>query len=34
MALTNEIIRQHLTEKFGEEIYDWREPYGNADIYF
>lgn len=28
MALTNEIIRQHLTERFGEEIYDWDEPYG------
>ncbi|HEY5407886.1 MAG TPA: NADH-quinone oxidoreductase subunit C [Ginsengibacter sp.] len=28
MALTNETIRQHLTEKFGEHIYDWSEPYG------
>ena len=28
MALTNETIRQHLTEKFGEDIYDWNEPYG------
>ncbi len=28
MALSNETIRQHLTEKFGEEIYDWSEPYG------
>jgi NADH-quinone oxidoreductase subunit C len=28
MALTNETIRQHLTEKFGEDIYDWCEPYG------
>jgi NADH-quinone oxidoreductase subunit C len=28
MALTNETIRQQLTEKFGEEIYDWSEPYG------
>jgi NADH-quinone oxidoreductase subunit C len=28
MALTNEIVRQHLTEKFGEDIYDWSEPYG------
>ncbi|MEO8413944.1 MAG: NADH-quinone oxidoreductase subunit C [Ginsengibacter sp.] len=27
MALTNEIIRQHVTEKFGEEIYDWSELY-------
>ena len=28
MALTNETIRQQLTEKFGEEIYYWSEPYG------
>ncbi len=28
MALTNETIKQQLTEKFGEEIYDWSEPYG------
>jgi NADH-quinone oxidoreductase subunit C len=28
MALTNDIIRQHITEKFGEDIYDWNEPYG------
>jgi len=28
MGLTNEIIRQHITEKFGENIYDWDEPYG------
>jgi len=28
MALTNGTIRQQLTEKFGEEIYDWSEPYG------
>ncbi len=28
MALINETIRQHLTEKFGENIYDWSEPYG------
>ncbi|HVZ98394.1 MAG TPA: NADH-quinone oxidoreductase subunit C [Chitinophagaceae bacterium] len=28
MALTNDIIKQHLTEKFGEEVYDWSEPYG------
>jgi NADH-quinone oxidoreductase subunit C len=28
MALTNEIIRQRLTEKFDENIYDWNEPYG------
>ena len=28
MALTNETIRQQLTEKFGGEIYDWSEPYG------
>ncbi len=28
MALTNDIIRQKLTEKFGEQITDWEEPYG------
>jgi len=28
MALTNEIIRQKLTEKFGEQISEWEEPYG------
>ena len=28
MALTNEIIRQKLIEKFGEEITGWEEPYG------
>ena len=28
MALTNETIRQQLTEKFGEQIYNWEEPYG------
>lgn len=28
MALTNEIIRQKLTEKFGEQISAWEEPYG------
>lgn len=28
MALTNEIIRQHLTDKFGEQVYDWEEQYG------
>ena len=28
MALTNEIIRQKLTEKFGEQISGWEEPYG------
>jgi NADH-quinone oxidoreductase subunit C len=28
MALTNETIRQQLTERFGGEIYDWSEPYG------
>jgi NADH-quinone oxidoreductase subunit C len=28
MALTNETIRQHLTEKFGGDIYDWDESYG------
>ncbi len=28
MALTNDIIRQRITEKFGADIYDWNEPYG------
>ncbi|MEO5649384.1 MAG: NADH-quinone oxidoreductase subunit C [Ginsengibacter sp.] len=28
MALTNEIIRQKLIERFGEEITGWAEPYG------
>lgn len=28
MALTNDIIREKLTEKFGEALYDWAEPYG------
>ena len=28
MALTNEIIRQKLIEKFGEEVTGWEEPYG------
>lgn len=28
MALTNEIIRQKLTEKFGEQLTGWEEPYG------
>ena len=28
MALTNEIIRQKLIEKFGEELSSWEEPYG------
>lgn len=28
MALTNEIIRQKLTDKFGEQITGWEEPYG------
>jgi NADH-quinone oxidoreductase subunit C len=26
--LTNEIIQQRISEKFGEEAYDWQEPYG------
>ena len=30
MALTNEIIRQHLSEKFGEDVLNWNEPYGIA----
>jgi len=28
MALSNEIIRHKLTEKFGDQLYDWSEPYG------
>jgi NADH-quinone oxidoreductase subunit C len=28
MALSNEIIRQQLTDRFGEDIYNWEEPYG------
>lgn len=28
MALTNEIIRQRITEKFGDQITEWDEPYG------
>jgi NADH-quinone oxidoreductase subunit C len=28
MALTNERIREKLTEKFGEQLSDWEEPYG------
>ena len=28
MALSNEIIRQKLVEKFGDQITDWQEPYG------
>ncbi len=28
MALTNEIIQQKLTEKFGEQISSWDQPYG------
>ena len=28
MALTNEIIKQHITEKFGDQITEWDEPYG------
>jgi NADH-quinone oxidoreductase subunit C len=28
MALTNEIVKQKLTEKFGEQLTDWQEPYG------
>ena len=26
--LTNEIIKQKLTEKFGDQLTDWQEPYG------
>lgn len=28
MPLTNEIIKQRLTEKFGDNLSDWQEPYG------
>jgi len=28
MALTNEIVRQRLVEKFGDQLTDWQEPYG------
>lgn len=28
MALTNEIVKQKLTEKFGEQLTEWGEPYG------
>jgi NADH-quinone oxidoreductase subunit C len=28
MALSNEIVKQKLTEKFGEQLTDWQEPYG------
>lgn len=28
MSLTNEIIREKLTEKFGDAITDWQEPFG------
>ncbi len=28
MALTNEIIQQKLTEKFGEQLTEWESPYG------
>ena len=28
MSLTNETIQKKLTEKFGDELTDWQEPYG------
>ncbi len=28
MALNNELIKQQLTEKFGDQLTDWQEPYG------
>lgn len=28
MTLTNELIQQKLTEKFGDQLTGWREPYG------
>ncbi len=28
MSLNNQHIRERLVEKFGEDLYDWQEPYG------
>ena len=28
MGLTNEVIKQRLSEKFGEQLTEWEEPYG------
>jgi len=28
MSLTNEIVKQKLTDKFGEQLTEWEEPYG------
>ena len=28
MALSNEIVKQKLTEKFGDQLINWDEPYG------
>lgn len=28
MSLTNEIVKQRLTEKFGDQVFDFEEPYG------
>jgi len=28
MAITNEIVKQKLTDKFGDQLVDWQEPYG------
>ncbi|HSK12604.1 MAG TPA: NADH-quinone oxidoreductase subunit C [Phnomibacter sp.] len=28
MSLTNEIVKQKLTEKFGDDLTHWEEPYG------
>ena len=28
MSLTNEIVKQRLTDKFGEQLTEWEEPYG------
>ena len=28
MALTNELIKEKLTEKFGDQLTNWQEPYG------
>ncbi len=28
MGLTNELIKERLTEKFGDQLINWQEPYG------
>lgn len=32
MALTNELLKQGLTEKFGDELTNWEEPYGMLTV--